>query len=441
MLSPADAALVQRDPHLPGLALLLDPAAMLETLQRQVEPVQIEAMQPTYLRYKPGTSCLAAYRVCAGGAVVNIYAKAYRAGDTAKLGKAQQHQAGGFLGFGVALLENAGVAIYDFPNDRGLAGLKKLNRPDSRHRLLTKALPRQPELWAAAVHGLRYKPERRYVAQLVTEAGPQAVLKFYTPAGYEVAARNSRALASLKEIGLAPALGRSSRAAVLAHSWLDGQSLDEAIRTGGVETGQFEAVGAALARLHHHRLTELTYRGRSDEVNAWLAAAGSVAAVCPPLAEQAKRLARRLGTILQDAPLQIQTIHGDFSSDQVMLTSTGPAFLDFDRAGLGDPAADIGSFIAHLESRVLAGALSPIWVSNLIETFITGYRQVGQGHLPPRLNLYLSAGLLQLAPQPFRHRAANWPEQTQALLQRAEEILNNGSFDLEQIDNLRPVCI
>nr|HMQ55578.1 aminoglycoside phosphotransferase family protein [Anaerolineae bacterium] len=63
MLSPADAALVQRDPHLPGLALLLDPAAMLETLQRQVEPVQIEAMQPTYLRYKPGTSCLAAYRV------------------------------------------------------------------------------------------------------------------------------------------------------------------------------------------------------------------------------------------------------------------------------------------------------------------------------------------------------------------------------------------
>lgn len=441
MLSPADAALVQRDPDLPGLAWLLDPAAMLDTLQRQVEPVQIEAVQPTYLRYKPGTSCLAAYRVCAGGTAISIYAKAYRAGDTAKLGKAQQHQVGGFLGFGAALLEKAGVAIYDFPNDRGLTGLKKLGRPDSRHRLLTKVLPRQPELWAAAVHGLHYKPERRYVAQLITEAGPQAVLKFYTPAGYEVAARNSRALASLEEIGLAPALGRSSHAAVLAHGWLDGQPLDEAIRTGGVETGQVEAVGAALARLHHHRLTELTYRGRSDEVNAWLAAARSVAAVCPSLAEQAKRLARRLGTILQDAPLQFQSIHGDFSSDQVMLTSTGPAFLDFDRAGLGDPAADIGSFIAQLESRTLAGALSPIWVSSLIEAFLTGYRQVGQGHLPPRLNLYLSAGLLQLAPQPFRLRATNWPEQTQALLQRAEEILNNGSIDLEQIADLRPVRV
>ena len=63
VLSPADADLVRRDSALPGLATLLDPEAFLATLRQAMPAVGGVAASITYVRYKPGTSCLVGYRI------------------------------------------------------------------------------------------------------------------------------------------------------------------------------------------------------------------------------------------------------------------------------------------------------------------------------------------------------------------------------------------
>src|SRR5919201_2297370 len=78
MLSPADADLVRRDPALPGLALLLDPGAFAAALRRAAPRLGAEETRITYVRYKPGTSCLVGYRLVAAGRDTAVSAAAYR---------------------------------------------------------------------------------------------------------------------------------------------------------------------------------------------------------------------------------------------------------------------------------------------------------------------------------------------------------------------------
>src|SRR5690554_1087781 len=56
-----DEHLVAADPALPGLAILLDDAALTRFLQRR-DP-QVRSARATYLRYKPGTAVVAAVQV------------------------------------------------------------------------------------------------------------------------------------------------------------------------------------------------------------------------------------------------------------------------------------------------------------------------------------------------------------------------------------------
>src|SRR5687767_13576365 len=77
LLSPADLALVQRDTALPHLALLLDPDQMLTALERTLGR-RLARPVISYLRYKPGQSCLAACRVEVEGEPVEFSAKHHR---------------------------------------------------------------------------------------------------------------------------------------------------------------------------------------------------------------------------------------------------------------------------------------------------------------------------------------------------------------------------
>ena len=53
MLSAADLDLVERDPAIPGLAVVLDPAAVLTLVAGHVDGAVIQRARPTYVRYKP----------------------------------------------------------------------------------------------------------------------------------------------------------------------------------------------------------------------------------------------------------------------------------------------------------------------------------------------------------------------------------------------------
>jgi aminoglycoside phosphotransferase (APT) family kinase protein len=128
---------------------------------------------------------------------------------------------------------------------------------------------------------------------------------------------------------------------------------------------------------------------------------------------------------VNEPPVNLPT-HGDFYAKQVLLADDSVAILDLDEAVRGDPAADLGNFVAHLERDALRGTLPSSRVELLQNALLEGYRVATHRPIPARTELYAAAGLLRLAPDPFRHREPDWPGRIEAILERTEAILDGG---------------
>ena len=430
MLSRHDADVVRRDPALPGLATLLDPEAFLAALRpgRPAAPPfagTLRAAQITYVKYKPGTNCLVGYRLDAAGGPVEVNATAYRPDARGALQQARARPAvAGALGAGGIVLEAGTIVVSVFPDDGKLAALPQLVEADARRGLLCELLPDRPDLWDGTVRRLTYKPERRYVAQVLAGGEARAVLRVYAAPGYRAARGNGTALASRGRLRLARRLGRSDRLCSLAFEWLPGHSLSEALADPARGPRSVAAAGAALAELHGQDPQGLASLTRQAEAATLQAVAAGLAVVCPGLAGRAERLAGRLAARLVDEPAVDRPIHGDFYPQQVLLTDGRVAILDLDEAVRGDPAADLGLFIAHLEDAALRGQLAGGRVEALGDALLAGYRLAAHPPVPAQVELYAAAGLVRLAPHCFRRRHPDWPARTEAMLERAEALLN-----------------
>jgi hypothetical protein len=77
-VTAADRALVRSEPRLPGLAALFDDAAFTELLATWLPGAGIRCARATYVRYKPGTSCLVSYRVGTAAGKRIVHARAER---------------------------------------------------------------------------------------------------------------------------------------------------------------------------------------------------------------------------------------------------------------------------------------------------------------------------------------------------------------------------
>src|SRR2546425_5956694 len=148
MLSPPEADLVRRDGVLPGLATALDPDALLAALAPALPAADVRAASVRYVRYKPHTNCLVAYRLDVAGAesqTMDIHAKVHRLDAPEKLGKARQRApVPGRLGVGRIVLEDAGLVGWAVPNDLRLRTVRRLTDRDARARLLRRLGPRPP---------------------------------------------------------------------------------------------------------------------------------------------------------------------------------------------------------------------------------------------------------------------------------------------------------
>jgi Phosphotransferase enzyme family len=423
VLSPHDADLVRRDPALPGLAILLDPEAFVAALRQSLPEANLGTAHITYVRYKPGMNCLVGCQLEVAGAVVEVYAKAHGPDAAVKLRNAHKRPGlPGPLGPGRVVLEDDAIVVCTFPDDRKVKALPCLVDAEARKRLFHQLLPDRPDLWEGAVQRLAYKPERRYVAQIL--AAHQAVVKVYTKSGYQVVQRKAGALGSHQSLRIAPQLGCSDHHGILVFEWLPGRLLSEAIAASELSLEAVTAVGAALTELHAQTGDRLTQLTREAEAATLLEVAGGLGLVCPPLARQANDLAQPLAAELAQAPLMHRPIHGDFYAKQVLLADAAVAILDLDAAVHGDPAADLGNFIAHLHRDALRGNVAPNLVEPVRDALLEGYRLATGCRLPDRIALYTAVGLLRLAHDPFRHREPHWPERTEALLRRAETILH-----------------
>src|SRR2546422_9176896 len=143
MLSPPEADLVRRDGVLPGLATVLDPDALLAALAPALPAADVRAASVRYVRYKPHTNCLVAYRLDVPGAesqTMDIHAKVHRLDAPEKLRKARQRaHAPGRLGVGRIVLEDRGLVVWAVSNDLRLRD-RKSTRLNSSHGYISYAV-------------------------------------------------------------------------------------------------------------------------------------------------------------------------------------------------------------------------------------------------------------------------------------------------------------
>jgi hypothetical protein len=414
VFSRADADLVARDERLPGLRLLLDPAALGEALQRVRPGLRINSVTYHYVRYKPGTNCLSAFTLNLDGAEVRGYAKAYQPEDWAKLMKAtERHGVEGPLGDGRLVLEDEATEVVVFPNDNKLTSLSSLFDAAAGANLLARVFRDRPDLQSGTVQFLRYKPERRFVARLDVDGEPRAVLKLYSQRAYEEARITARKLGASARL-----IGHSAHHGVLAFEWRDGVLLSAIVNGPFAPVTVLDRTGAAIAAFHRLDGRGLRVRDRASELRTIQAIADGLRYIHPAAERLVNDLTESLMSCFRDAPAVLHPIHGDFYDRQVLVNDGQITILDLDEAVLADPAADHGLFIAHLERDALLGGVPAERVAVAREALLAGY-----GLPPERVELYTAFGLLQLAPHHFRSREPNWPERTEATLERALSIV------------------
>lgn len=90
-------------------------------------------------------------------------------------------------------------------------------------------------------------------------------------------------------------------------------------------------------------------------------------------------------------------VHCDFYDKQIIVNGNAISFLDFDSLAIGDPAIDIGNFLAHLTLRGIQQKGNPNHYNRIKKCFLAAYLNNNETDLVKRIALYLLSSLLRLS--------------------------------------------
>ena len=214
---------------------------------------------------------------------------------------------------------------------------------------------------------------------------------------------------------------------LLVCEYLDGVGLAASLYLG--ESGEpARRMGSALAALHGCRA--LPARGWSaghelENLSRWAVHLGTRAerARLSSLRQGLQTWALRLPAL---PPENETLVHRDFYAEQILDCRGITAIVDLDDARRGDPAVDLGNFLAHLTLRSLQFAETRHGCTSSRPIFIEAYRRSargegGTGSLLERAAFYEAASLARLSAV-YAGRA-RWSETLPAILLDACEAL------------------
>lgn len=400
--------MVAADEQLPSLRLVLDDAALA---QRAGMPAR-----RTYLRYKPGTSVVAA--VALGGRATIVYGWGGAAPQKRAKTLRRVHP-------GDVLLDDPalGLLVVDAMADRHLPTLRRVRRPDWLEQVATAALGPQARPLGLP-RTLAHKPGRRWVGSLETVGDDPLVLRAYTRgsvrpalAAHQRAHRAAGARVRLPRVRHAD-LGRG----LLVLDHLPGQVIP-----AHASDRQLTLIGRAASLLHA--------RGPSRLV-AGTARAPEPATLPGPLLPEITELARRTASLAREgvSPAPSCLIHGDLSRDQV-IDDEPPTVIDLDRSRWGVPSEDLASVLAVevVEALAAADPTAPATDARtappLTEVGLEVLRRStpplldGYGSQPQDLQPYLALALLARAAEPFRQAHPRWPAVMTAIVETAAVVV------------------
>jgi aminoglycoside phosphotransferase (APT) family kinase protein len=193
--------------------------------------------------------------------------------------------------------------------------------------------------------------------------------------------------------------------------------------TGGRAVDALRRLGRAIAAVHRIEPPSGSGPFGRLSLDRIVHSAELVGRARPDVARRVDLLASRLQ---ERAPTTARRVllHGDCHHKNSLATDDGIAILDLDQAGIGDPAADIGSLLARLRLGVIVGERDAI-VSGAMEAgFLDGYATLGS--LPSNESLRWHTAAAIVAERMMR--AVNRVQRP--ALARLDELLSAGEHEL-----------
>jgi aminoglycoside phosphotransferase (APT) family kinase protein len=200
---------------------------------------------------------------------------------------------------------------------------------------------------------------------------------------------------------------------------LRGSNLGDQLETT-TSRGQNEravrAAAAALASFHRFALDSDQRRSLQTELGNLRGRLDPVHNVAPQLATEVALLLAQVEALLAQLPPAAGcVIHGEYKPNQLLLSEGRIAVVDLDRACIGDPAIDVGNFMAVLRKEVLLEGHGHL--EGLDAVFLAEYDLAHHvDGLARRAKLFESISFLRMltrhferAPQQYARRREDWP--------------------------------
>lgn len=130
-----------------------------------------------------------------------------------------------------------------------------------------------------------------------------------------------------------------------------------------------------------------------------------------------------------DANIPVRPIHRDFYPGQVIALGDRAGFVDLDDSALGDPAIDVGNFLAHLKLLSFERHSDPGALARERDIFLKCYLESAINMQMGRIVFFEASTLLRLASLASDH--PDRTEQTQAMLCQAVELLSSDPLTKE----------
>lgn len=283
---------------------------------------------------------------------------------------------------------------------------------------------------------IRYRPGKRHVLRydpLDESKSPAIFAKVYytREEGERVFSLAKHIREWLVEYGegvtSVPPLGYMADDAIALYSQVQGTPLSQYLQNPGEDfTSVLKAAGKALYALHqvpkefagtldlHDFAAEVEEVGRTSE---------HVCALLPPVGTTLKALLERARELHERLPHEPPLFaHGDFKSEHVWITASGLAVIDLDSCHLGDPALDVGKFLADLRFWYAVYGRPGLELAQ--ERFLEGYAPGAPTERLIRARLYEAVELIKETVRRVRLYEGDWAYRTEQLIGYAEAALN-----------------
>ena len=294
-----------------------------------------------------------------------------------------------------------------FPFDAKLPALDRIFQQDTRSELLPSIFNEAGQKGASiigTVQTLAYRPERRAVLRV------QVANSIWTRSLVVKLAKPARAkslfdrLQNLEQAGFHSSANHSiavphpiacSPQGLLWQEDVPDPSLHDLFGSDGFVSG-CRAAAITLNKLHSTSIPELPIHRPAEEIRLLEKVSARLMVIYPEIGERVRNIWSRIG---HDAPdggdSQTVPVHRDYFDKQVLIGSDRTTLLDLDTLAQGDPAIDVGNFLAHLTLR---GDQSPAETHRIVacrQTFIETY-QISQTQFWNRVSWWEFATLLRL---------------------------------------------